>query len=102
MAAISCKSAGRRLLSRPLLVDSQACRGLLTARQPSLLEQCLHWSARVCCVFYPQDRLLLGKVAGDAILTMGADRPDLDYERAWRRELGACSSKYTGLFVQLG
>ena len=39
---------------------------------------------------------MLGKLAGDAILTMGADTAQLDYEAAWRHQLGACSAKYTG------
>lgn len=43
-----------------------------------------------------QDRLLLGKLSGDSILTLGSDHAIMDYERAWRRELGACSAKYRG------
>lgn len=48
-----------------------------------------------------QDRLVLGKLAGESILTMGATSAELDVERAWRRELGACSTKFTGELVQL-
>ena len=32
---------------------------------------------------------MLHKLGDDSIMTMGADRPDIDYEAAWRRELGA-------------
>lgn len=35
------------------------------------------------------DRLVLGKLGDDSITTMGADRADLDFEAAWREELGA-------------
>ncbi|KAI3431652.1 hypothetical protein D9Q98_004699 [Chlorella vulgaris] len=46
--------------------------------------------------FSVQDKLILGKIGDDSIVTMGADRPDIDYEAAWRRELGEPSTKPAG------
>lgn len=37
-----------------------------------------------------QDKLVLGRLGGDTIATMGADTAKLDFEAAWRRELGPC------------
>ena len=35
-----------------------------------------------------QDRVVLGKLGDDSIATMGASKPLVDYEAAWRREMG--------------
>ena len=39
---------------------------------------------------------MLGKLGDDSIVTLGADSADIDYEAAWRRELGASRAERTG------
>ncbi|PRW33106.1 transient receptor potential channel [Chlorella sorokiniana] len=43
-----------------------------------------------------QDKLVLSKIGDDSIITMGADRPDIDFEAAWKRELGQPAVTQTG------
>lgn len=41
-----------------------------------------------CHLGLEQDTLVLGRLGSDSIVTLGADRADVDYEAAWRKELG--------------
>ena len=39
---------------------------------------------------------MLSRIGDDSIATMGADRMDIDYEAAWRRELGETGATPSG------
>ncbi len=43
-----------------------------------------------------QDSIVLGKLGDDSIVTMGADRPSINYEAVWKRELGVSKVDTSG------
>ena len=81
----------RRLapISAPPLCRRAGCR---RSDQPSLAS----FSPLPPSLPGPQDKLVLSRIGDDSIATMGADRPDIDFEAAWRRELGEAGAAPSG------
>ncbi|KAL4438682.1 hypothetical protein ABPG77_006286 [Micractinium sp. CCAP 211/92] len=71
--------------------------GQLLAEHPSEVVRFLQTQGVVKLgEFDMQDKLVLGRLGSDSIVTLGADSRDIDWQAAWKRELGEPCRNPTG------